>query len=1358
MKPHSLSHRISAKLVQFSLITTMGLGAAGARGDILTWDPLGNNGGAGDGNWDPSATTTVSNWWNGVTNVVWRQAGITTGTYGALFGGSDGTWNVTNLLQVSTTNMIINNSGYTFWGSPFDLFSGGNLNLADGKTVTFNCNMSSVNNAKNYIIGHGSVMNICGNILASQPKFIGPSDSAFNLGGPNSVSPGVVYILGPCYLTNGYLQTGASFFEGYRTAVAGPGSGTYSNGTLTISGGATLTTGGSTLIGRAGGQGALTLLNGAINVDTIGSGQRDLQLTVDANSWESGILNVFGGTLNVGVVGSSTMVGTIKLLSGGSAPAGPGPGEIAILYQTNGVINAWGGITLGAASGSFNGGSALVTNSGGYLYLGPTGIKLGQVFGGTNIVSLSGGAVGAMADWSSSLPMILDGINGNITFLCADNGNSAHNITLTGPLSGPGGLNVAGPGMLTLSAANTYVGATTISNGTLVLKVSSTSLTNGGVTVDASAGSPTLSLQLSSGFHWAISGLTYQSGSAISDFQFGTLPPSASMAPILVSGNLSFAATPSVNVGGSAIPPGTYPLIQYSGTMSGTPPGTVTLPSYCSGYVTNLAASKTIALVVTTSTLSPALTWAVGNGIWDINTTANWSQYNSTIKYNDGSQVVFDDSASGTSPITVTLNTTVQPASVGANNTLKNYIIAGTGIIAGSASLTKQGLGTLTLDTPNAYTGGTVLSSGQLNINTGGDNSGLNSAVGVGPLTIAGGAVIDNTSGSNVVLKPNIPETWNGDFTYVGSANGLNTGAGAVTMNGNTTLTVNGNNLTIGGSISDGGKGLKLIKSGNGALTLPVGNSFAGGLELFQGQINFGDPSAGGQGQFYIDGGVIDNVSGGPLTVSFPGYQWIGSFTYAGSTTNVLTLAGGPATFNFGGITATVLGGAMEWDLDLQNGNQLLTKEGPGTLIVGGIGTPAHQMGILVDAGVFEMARVSGFAVANWAGSHKGMIVQSNALALDLGNGVPQIGHGAGIPVTLQVGGILDLNGNSETVDSLTLNGGILMNGSTNFSQSTLSIVYPGGVITLQGVTNQINVAATSDLILNAAVTGSGGFVMNGPGTLTLEATNTYAGPTTIESGTLALAFGGAITASSIELAAVGTALDLSESTAYDASGNALLTLQNGQRLSGFGVVTGLVATVSGATLAPGSSSTVGTLMVTGFNNDSNVLSGVTIMKLNKAGSTNDRLVVQQGNLVLGGSLVLTNLAGTLAAGDSFTLFSAPGGISGSFASITPAWPGPGLLWNTNNLAINGTISMVAAPPATPARITSVSVSGGTLSMQGNNGVANGPYMVLGTTNVALPKADWVPVASGSFDGSGNFNISVSTTNAPAEFFTIAQP
>jgi hypothetical protein len=48
--------------------------------------------------------------------------------------------------------------------------------------------------------------------------------------------------------------------------------------------------------------------------------------------------------------------------------------------------------------------------------------------------------------------------------------------------------------------------------------------------------------------------------------------------------------------------------------------------------------------------------------------------------------------------------------------------------------------------------------------------------------------------------------------------------------------------------------------------------------------------------------------------------------------------------------------------------------------------------------------------------------------------------------------------------------------------------------------------------------------------------------------------------------------------------------------------------------------------------------------------------------------------------------------------------------------------------------------------------------MVVGATNPAVPLADWTPVLAGSFDGSGSFSVSISTTNAPAEFFTVAQP
>jgi hypothetical protein len=68
--------------------------------------------------------------------------------------------------------------------------------------------------------------------------------------------------------------------------------------------------------------------------------------------------------------------------------------------------------------------------------------------------------------------------------------------------------------------------------------------------------------------------------------------------------------------------------------------------------------------------------------------------------------------------------------------------------------------------------------------------------------------------------------------------------------------------------------------------------------------------------------------------------------------------------------------------------------------------------------------------------------------------------------------------------------------------------------------------------------------------------------------------------------------------------------------------------------------------------------------------------------------------------GDSFTLFAAAGGISGTFASITPPSPGSGLGWNTNNLAVNGSIQVTTGPviPSAPTNIT-FSVANGNITL-----------------------------------------------------------
>jgi autotransporter-associated beta strand protein len=320
---------------------------------------------------------------------------------------------------------------------------------------------------------------------------------------------------------------------------------------------------------------------------------------------------------------------------------------------------------------------------------------------------------------------------------------------------------------------------------------------------------------------------------------------------------------------------------------------------------------------------------------------------------------------------------------------------------------------------------------------------------------------------------------------------------------------------------------------------------------------------------------------------------------------------------------------------------------------------------------------------------------------------------------------------------TFNFNGGVLKaNASSttwyqgNASAPTIPIVSTvksgGAVIDTTNFIVSILEALQHDSTLGA--TPDGGLRKLGIGALTLTAANTYTGPTVISNGTLLV--NGSIGATAVSVESGGT-------------------------LQGTGNIGSNVTVKAGATISAGLTAAAGNLTVAG---NVTMQSGATnFMELNKTAAISDQIRAIAGTattITYAGTLSLQNLAGTLAAGDSFKLFAASNYL-GSFSTITPATPGPNLLWVTSALNTSGTISIAAAPIP---KITSISLIGGSVVLSGTNGPASTGYSVLTSTNVALPISGWSLAGTASFDGSGNFSFTNGAPTDPTRFYLLQVP
>jgi T5SS/PEP-CTERM-associated repeat protein len=209
------------------------------------------------------------------------------------------------------------------------------------------------------------------------------------------------------------------------------------------------------------------------------------------------------------------------------------------------------------------------------------------------------------------------------------------------------------------------------------------------------------------------------------------------------------------------------------------------------------------------------------------------------------------------------------------------------------------------------------------------------------------------------------------------------------------------------------------------------------------------------------------------------------------------------------------------------------------------------------------------------------------------------------------------------------------------------------------------------------------------------------------------------------------------------------LVISSNALLTGFGAILGNVRVASGGTIAPATNNTISYIPINGALTLSN--SSKTVMNLNASSGAASHLDGLT-NVTYGGTLQLSNVSGLLAQGNSFKLFNSTH-YTGAFELITPATPGPGLKWNTNQLSVDGTLRVFSTNTAPPS-FASAHVSGSSFLLTVTGGIPYDPVVLLTKTNLQAP--NWVYLQTNLFNSNGLAVISIPfSPSDSSRFFSV---
>ncbi|MEI6074192.1 MAG: autotransporter-associated beta strand repeat-containing protein [Verrucomicrobiota bacterium] len=802
------------------------------------------------------------------------------------------------------------------------------------------------------------------------------------------------------------------------------------------------------------------------NTNALGSG------TVTIN--KAGV--VFNGYLQLNLTGANTITNTFSGFSSTTTLGDPTVPCIENLSGTNTLTSPLIVTGTGGNGETFKASGGLLVLAGN-LGSSTTSRGVGLNGSGNGLITgaiTNGSGNSAFTIWKDgSGTWTLNGTNTDVGTLLIQNGKIA--LGPNGSISNLASINLAASGSLDVSAVP---GGWTLNAGKFIV---GNGVVYGNVTIPAATLQPgQIPALYSSAVNQTAGTLSFSNNLTLNG---ATLTMNLSSDPtgvtkpndqVVVAGNLtaSGANTISLNANpGSVIANGTYHLIKYGGTFTGSS-NNFTVANFptggrgtVGGYI--LAGAQSIDLVVT-GTPPANLVWrgdGAGNN-WDVTTTSNWWNPGSTnldVFFNNDA-VVFDDTATN---FIVNLPANVTSGYVAVNST-NNYSFNGGGAITGANGLVKTGSGTLTNNLSNSYTGPTYINGGTLAI------SGLGAPAVASPVGASANSIV------NLVLNGGTLEITGGGET---TARDFSVGPNGGTLQIDTAGAVE--SFSTSGGLNAGVN--TFTKTGPGTLTSTFQQVFEGTNYILGGILKI--PTVGWFGvnlttPVFINGGELDlnaqTMSTKPVVVQGMGDPILNA--NSGTTNGAIinsSATGQNQALQFVTLSGdTAFGGTGRWDIRGNSSAYLST------------GGNAYN---LVKAGANQISLVSVTvdpALAN-------IDVQSGIFSYELNT------TGLGNPnntLTVESGATLDF-----WAATTPLNKKIALHDNTTVSASNgvNTIVGPVNLLGDTGGGTTFALANGVSLNVNGVVSGAGNLALVGNGTLTLAATNGYAGTTTVAGGKL---------------------------------------------------------------------------------------------------------------------------------------------------------------------------------------------------------------------------------------------------------------